>query len=143
MAGSVTSFKGKFDADTRDKANLARKISQAVFGAGNAQQRQTARAELFKQPDFVISARQDVSGETTTLIDLTARGVTFPVGTCRVIEYEAFVTGDTAATESGYLHARNMIVGGTTPVLGIVIGAIDTTMAGAVGGLPSTDPPPH
>lgn len=140
MAGSVTSITGRFDADTRDKANLARKISQAVFGAGSAAQRQTARAELFKQPDFIVTARQDVAGETTTILDLTAKGVTFPAGTCRVIEYEAFVTGDTAATESGYLAAKNMIVGGTTPVLGIVIGAVNTNMAGAVGGFTTADP---
>lgn len=140
MAGSVTSLTGKFDADTRDIAGLSRLVSLACFGAGNSAQRQTARAELFDRPDFIVSARQDVSGETTTILDLTAKGVTFPAGTCRVIEYEAFVTGDTAATETGYLAAKNMIVGGTTPVLGIVIGAINTNMAGAVGGFTTSDP---
>ncbi len=140
MAGVVTSFAGKFDAPTRDNATPGRLIQLAVYGGGNAKQRQTARAELLHRPDFIVGVKQDVSAETTTAIDLTAKGVTFPAGTARVIEYEAFVTGDTAATESGYLHARNMIVGGTTPTLGIVIGAIDTNMAGAVGGFTTSDP---
>ena len=33
-----------------------------------------------------------------------------------------------------------MIVGGATPTIGIVVGAIDTNMAGAVGGFTTSDP---
>lgn len=91
--------------------------------------------------DFVVQVRQEDSAEAGLLaIDLTARGVTFPAGSVRTIDVEAYCTGNTAATETLYTRFRNAIVGGTTPVLGIVIGAIDTNVAGAVGGFTTTDP---
>lgn len=101
---------------------------------------QLCASRAMGEPDFVVQGRMDVSGETLIVLDFTARGVTFPAGFCRVIDIECFYTGDTVATESGYIHRREMIVGGTTPTLGIVIGAIDTNMAGAVGGFTGSDP---
>ena len=98
-----------------------------------------ARRLLRGEPDFLVTGRMDTSAETLTAINLSSRGVTFPAGSQRVIEVELHASGDTVATESGYIHKREMIVGGTTPVLGIVIGAIDTNMAGAVGGFTTTD----
>lgn len=98
------------------------------------------RRALRGEPDFIVTGRLDVDEEVLTAIDLTARGVTFPAGTQRTVELELHISGATVATESGYIHKREMIVGGATPVLGIVIGAIDTNMAGAVGGFTTADP---
>lgn len=89
--------------------------------------------------DFIVQARADGSADAFAAIDLTARGVTFPAGFMRTVECELYASGATVATESGYIHKREMIVGGTTPVLGIVIGAIDTNMVGAVGGFTGAD----
>lgn len=125
MAGSVTSFTGKFDPDTRDKANMARKINLAVYGAGNARQRQTARAELFNQPDFTILARQD-DAAALALVELIAKGVTFPAASgaaatlqyfMRLIEVDVFLSGATAATEQGHIRGRWAVVGGATPIV--------------------------
>jgi hypothetical protein len=99
-----------------------------------------ARRMVRGEPDFLVTGRCDASAESLTIIDFTALGVTFPAGTQRTLEVELFISGATVATESGYIHKREMIVGGTTPTLGIVIGAIDTNMAGAVGGFTTTDP---
>ena len=38
------------------------------------------------EPDFIVEGFMDVSAESLTAIDLTARGVTFPAGTQRTIE---------------------------------------------------------
>lgn len=141
MTASITSGPiGDFDVATRDQASPKRIIDLACFGDGTQAQRITAQNEILHRPDFIVHARMTENADTLTLLDLTALGVTFPAGTQRVVEYECHISGATAATESGYLHARNMIVGGTTPVLGIVIGAIDTNMAGAVGGFTGSDP---
>lgn len=118
MAGSVQSITGKFDAETRDIANMARKISLAVFGAGSSAQRQTARAELFNQADFTIAARTD-SAETLAVAELIAKGVTFPAGSMRVLTCEFFVAGN-AADETGWARHTALISGGSTPIVRVV-----------------------
>lgn len=142
MAASVTSLTGRFDPETRDQASPGRIIFLGIFGGGTSIQRQTARNEVLHRPDFIVTGRMDVAGETLTAINLTDQGVTFPAGTIRPIDVECFVTGNLgASTEMFYTRKREVIIGGTTPVLGVVIGAIDTNLAGATGdGFTTADP---
>lgn len=139
---------GLFDPYTRDQASAKHVLNLALFGgekmpgetdAAYRKRVVTAETWISRRPDFVLSASTTEAADALAL-DLTAKGVTFPAGSQRVIEVELFITGGTVATESGYIHRREMIVGGTTPTLGIVIGAIDTNMAGAVGGFTTADP---
>jgi hypothetical protein len=105
----------------------------------NNQLADTLAARMAGDADMVLTGTTALAADTLTL-DLTARGVTFPAGSMRVIDCEMFYQGNTVATESGYIHFREMVVGGTTPTLGIVIGAIDTNMAGAVAAFTTNDP---
>jgi hypothetical protein len=134
MAGVIRSVAPDAWDTTFDLIDTLPLLKLAVDGNRRYAQR------VNKDPDFIVEAFQDVSAEATTLIDLTARGVTFPAGTIRIVEFEYFITGDTAATETGYVHQRNAIVGGTTPVLGVVVGAIDTNLAGGAAVFTGADP---
>ncbi len=96
-------------------------------------------ARLAGEADFVLQGTQAGAADTFTL-DLTARGVTFPAGSFRVVEAELFIQGNTVATESGYVKVREVIVGGTTPTLGILVGEGSTNLAGAVGAFTTNDP---
>jgi hypothetical protein len=118
MAGSVTSFTGKFDPETRDLSGFSRKVSLACFGAGTSAQRQTARTEIFCAPDFIVNARTD-SAETLAVAELIAKGVTFPAASMRVLEIEAYVAGN-AADETGWLRHTALVSGGTTPIVRVV-----------------------
>lgn len=134
MAGSVgTLHPSSWETDI-DFTDATVALKRAIDGEGAFARR------AMGEPDFLVTGRLDTSAEVLEAIDLTALGVTFPAGTQRTLELELFLAGNTAATESGYIHKREMIVGGTTPTLGIVIGAIDTNMAGAVGGFTTSDP---
>ncbi len=129
-SGVLTVNRWSANFDTMDPAIV---LKRAVDGDPSCVHR------VMREPDFIHTGRMDVSGETFVPLDLTALGVTFAAGTQRVVEVELFCSGATVATESGYIHRREMIVGGATPTLGIVIGAIDTNMAGAVGGFTASD----
>lgn len=65
--------------------------------------------------DIEVSAKTTAS-ETATVVDLTAIGVTFPAGFQRVIEIDAFASGD-AANETQFLRHVAHVSGGTTPIL--------------------------
>jgi hypothetical protein len=85
---------GTFDPDTRDKASLARKLALAIFGAGTAAQRATARADLLARPDFTAVAKT-TAAETAQVIDLNDEGVTFHAKGIRKIRWKSVaVTGD-------------------------------------------------
>lgn len=123
MANSIVSLTGKFDNDTRDKANTGRLLSLAVFNAGNSAQRQTARAQLLGLPDFKILARTDDANAFAVIELLTARGVSFPADSIRTFTVEAYCAGN-AADEAGYVKNAFTILGGSTPVV------LATTVAG-------------
>lgn len=131
-------FTARIAANFFDAAVVDRPMNEifALARGGNL----AAVAYAMNEPNFIVEARSDGSAETGTLIDLTAALVTFPVGSRRVIQVEMFVNGATEASESGYIHRREVIIGGTTPVLGVNIGAIDTNMAGGVAAFTTTDP---
>lgn len=132
MAGSVTSLKGVFDANTRDIVGIAQVLNLAVNGATKKNRETdpnkrkrivTAQNQIGYLPDFVINARSDAA-ETVALIELIAKGVTFPAATgsgatlvnyMRLIEVDAYVSGATALTEQGYIRSVWAVVGGATP----------------------------
>lgn len=114
MTISLTSpVVGQFDPDTRDIASMARKIMLAAFGAGTAAQRQTARAELLRRPDFVCEAKT-TAAETGQAIDLTDEGVTFPASTLRKVTWRVRSRN---GTERWVHEYEQYVAGGTTPIL--------------------------
>lgn len=139
---------GLFDAPTRDQASLSKLLKLATFGqarfpTGTAlasqsaatvtaslllkdKQRVTAQNFLAKSPDFVVEANT-TAAETATVIELIARGVTFPadipvagavegVRFERLIVAEAYLSGG-AANEGGYYRITGTIQGGATPTV--------------------------
>lgn len=114
MTISLTSpVVGQFDPDTRDIASTARKVALAVFGAGTAAQRQTARAELLGRPDFVCTAKT-TAAETGQAIDLTDEGVTFAASTVRKIRWRVKSRN---GTERWIHEYEQYVAGATTPIL--------------------------
>jgi hypothetical protein len=105
---------GRFDPDTRDIASIGRKVALAVFGAGSAIQRQTARAELMQRPDFVATARTTDNTAASEVIDLTTEGVTFPASTIRKIRFRSVAR---TGADQFVQEWEQSVLGGTTPVL--------------------------
>jgi hypothetical protein len=93
---------------------MSRKMALAVFGAGTAAQRQTARAELQGRPDFVATAKTTDNSAASEVIDLTTEGVTFPASTIRKLRFRSIArTGDTQF----FQEWEQYVLGGATPVL--------------------------
>jgi hypothetical protein len=114
MTISLTSpVVGQFNPDTRDIASTARKVALAVFGAGTAAQRQTARAELLGRPDFVCTAKT-TAAEFGQAIDLTDEGVTFAASTVRKIRWRVKSRN---GTERWIAEYEQYVAGATTPIL--------------------------
>lgn len=105
---------GQFDPDTRDITSTARKVALAVFGAGNAAQRQTARTELLGRPDFVATAKTTDNSAASQVIDLTDEGVTFPASTIRKIRFRSIARNGASQWVQDW---EQSVLGGTTPVL--------------------------
>ena len=104
---------GSFDPTTRDQASLARKIMLAAFGAGTADQRQTARAELLQRPDFTCEAKT-TAAEFGEAIDLTDQGVTFAASTLRKIRWRVRSRNQTERWVHEY---EQYVAGAATPIL--------------------------
>lgn len=69
--------------------------------------------------DFLVQARS-TAAETATVIELmTAKGVPFPAGFFRILEIEAYVSGN-ASDETGYLRKIAAVSGGATPILRVI-----------------------
>lgn len=95
--------------------------------------------------DFTVQALQAGSAAVDNVVDLiTTFGITFPAGFVREISIEAWVTGDTSATETGHLKLTGAFIGGATPTnvidVNVAAGILTTNMAGAVGGFTTSDP---
>lgn len=85
--------------------------------------------------DFLVQARSTAAeGPTSVLELLTARGVPFPAGFQRVIEVDAYITGDNA-NERGFARHVQLVTGGTTPVVQTTILTQGST-AGTAGQVP-------
>jgi hypothetical protein len=138
---------GLFDPYTRDQAGARQVLALALFGGEkgvgetDADVRKrvvTAENWVARKPDFKLTANTTGAADTFA-INLSDLGVTFPAGTMRSIDMELYVTGGTVATESGYIRARGLVIGGTTPVASVVLGG-DTNMAAAEAGFTTADP---
>lgn len=78
--------------------------------------------------DFLVQARTTTNDSSTSVIELmTARGVPFPAGFVRLVEWDVFASGE-GATEVVWLRRQAFVTGGTTPVLVAV-----TTLSGVTG----------
>lgn len=148
MSVTNLSVAGLFDPYTRDFAPSYNVMAKAVLGVGSLAERLTAQNMILRgdcSSDFVVRALQAGSAATDTLIDLSAKGVTFPAQTARTIEVEAWVTGDAfATTEFGHIKIAETFIGGTPPQVAIDVNVaanvITTNTAGARGAFTTSDP---
>lgn len=91
-------------------------------------QLRTAQNFLAKLPDFTVEALSTAAEGPTAVIELIARGVTFPadIGTAggarfqRKLIAEAYLTG-LGATEAGYYRIEAMVQGAATPVIPVTV----------------------
>jgi hypothetical protein len=66
--------------------------------------------------DFLIVGRSTAAEAATTVLDLTAAGVTFPAGFMRWVDVECTITG-AAANAQGGIRTSGIVQGGATPVI--------------------------
>lgn len=97
---------------------------------------ETARKDLETMvlglPHFEVYGTTDTDTATSTALDLTALGVTFPDATQRIIYVEASVAD---VDGQGLLILRGIVDGGATPLLADqdLDVSMDDSLAGAVG----------
>src|SRR5262245_14413492 len=63
--------------------------------------------------EFVVQAQTETN-DTVTTFNLSNKGVTFPAGTLRRIDVEAYITAD---ADAGLLRRTAIVAGGTTPLV--------------------------
>lgn len=105
---------GKFDTSTRDSSSGKRRIALAVLGDGNATQRITAENDFLRRADFRAQAKTTDNSAASTVIDLTALGVTFPANLTRLIRFRSVARSDTDLYIQDW---EQYVLGGTTPKL--------------------------
>lgn len=117
MANAIITASGAFIPASRD--NLVANQSLAGF----ATQDPTAQAALLQSSGIAISYDcralvQTDDAVAFTVLDLTARGMTLPVGTLRIIRTVAYQRQATSNTVFGYTENVFTVSGGngTTPV---------------------------
>lgn len=95
-----------------DAATDANRVANAILA-------DILAARQAGEPDFIIDAKT-TAAETFAIIELmTARGVSFPVDTQRLLYIDLFVSGD-AANEMQVIKHVASITGGTTPVVNVL-----------------------
>lgn len=114
MAATLTWKTGDFDPYTRDQASLLQKLAYAFAWAGNAAQKATALAEIWKEPDFKAEVQATTDTSNVQAIDLTDEGVTFPSRTIREIRGKSWCLTD---NDTYFYEWTESVLGGTTPVL--------------------------
>ena len=145
---------GLFDAATRDQATARQILALALFGGDKSVAENdtalrkrivTAENQVAQRPDFTVEANT-TAAETASVIELIARGVTFPADIAaaggvpgqrfiRVITVDCYVTG-LAANEGGFLRATGTIQGGATPT--VLVTTVQGPSAVAAAGLTAT-----
>lgn len=109
MANAVLTTVGAFVPERRDNDFLTSKLANAVRND------LTAMQEVLGRPDFTVQAGSDTAA-ALILIDLVARGVTFPPGTYRWIVADIF-TRNSANSESAWKRIVALVVGGAPPTI--------------------------
>lgn len=131
MAFTLLGAQGTFDPTKRDGIVG----NQAI--AGFASQDPTAQAMLLQgglssiSYDFKAQATT-TTNDTGTLLDLSARGVTFPAGFIRLIRTDAYARTAGSTVDAVYLSTNDIIIGATnmtrvTPAGGVPRIAVLTT----------------
>lgn len=105
-----------FNPYTRDQAPLWQILAYAFFGVGSAAQRFTAQSAVLQKADIKARAKTTDNSAASKVIDITARGVTFPAGTFRKIRFTSFATSD---NDSWFQEWEQVVWGndGVTPKL--------------------------
>lgn len=149
MAVTIQGVAGVFDPVVRDQLSNAQILNIAVNGAGkknrelsaNARKRiVTAQNQIARAPDFTVYARTSTNDAATQVLDLTAKGVTFPANVgavgqivqfMRIITWEVWFAGD-ASDETGYVSRIAAVAGGTPPIIRAIQNGATAAVAGTV-----------
>lgn len=105
---------GTFDPAKRDVIVA----NQAL--AGFASQDPTSQAALLQGSlmpvsyDFRAQATT-TTNDTGTVLDLSARGVTFPTGFIRLIRTDTYARTPASTTDAAFMSTFDIIIGGTNP----------------------------
>lgn len=105
---------GKFDVATRDSASGKRRLALSLLGDETAARRITAENDVLKRPDFRTQVKTTDNSAASTVLDLTALGVTFPSNLIRLIRFRSFARSDTDIFVQDW---EQYVLGGTTPKL--------------------------
>lgn len=114
MTFTLTGAFGTFTPSDRDGL-IANKAL-----AGFAQQSPTAQAALLCGSfapvayDFRATATT-TTNDTGTLLDLSARGVTFPAGFIRLVRTDAFARTAASTVDAVFVQTHDIIIGNTDP----------------------------
>lgn len=110
------------------------RISMAVWPTSSVgEDCRKAQAGLLGQPDFIVEGTTDTSTGTSTAIDLTAQGVTFPDGTQRIVRAIARVADNDG---QGLIESKSIVDGGATPIVVTDSASADPLVSG-LGGTPT------
>lgn len=101
-----------FDSTTRDETPLNEKIGLCL-GSQNPNKTFTALNEVFSDFDFKASVVSSTN-DTGSVVDLTAKGITFPADTIRTLGVHYFAQTDNDCWE---MEFEQDVLGGTTPIL--------------------------
>jgi hypothetical protein len=105
---------GQFDPTTRDSASNVKRLIRALLSDGSAAERETARNEVLRRPDFKAQCQTTDNTAASTVIDLTAKGITFPANTLRLVRFKSIARSD---TDTYIQDWEQYVLGGTTPKL--------------------------
>jgi hypothetical protein len=86
----------------------------AFAAIGTAAQKKTAMAELLGRADFKVKAKTTDNSAASEVLDLTDKGVTFPAGTFRRLEFKSIAVTD---NDQWIQRWEQYVLGGTTPKL--------------------------
>lgn len=115
MALSITwGPQGKFDVSTRDSASRTKRIAFAALKDATTVQRITAENDLTRGADFRVQVATTDNTAASTVLDLTALGVTFPSNLTRLIRFRSVARSDTDLFIQDW---EQYVLGGTTPKL--------------------------
>lgn len=88
--------------------------TESALGVSNGSVQQQALCMALRGCTEFEVAAQTETNDTVTSFNLSDKGVTFPAGTLRRIEVDAYITAD---ADAGVLRRVAIVAGGTTPLV--------------------------